>query len=88
MNQGCATISREPGQAWKGAATAVDSCAEVRLVGLPPLPVLKYSFRSDQLQSDTKNNIKYVFYTENYYETKESCRELDICLSICSMKMY
>jgi len=26
-----ATINREPGQAWKGAAAAVDSCAEVWL---------------------------------------------------------
>jgi len=32
-----ATISREPGQAWKGAAAAVTLCAEVRLVGLPPV---------------------------------------------------
>ncbi len=32
-----ATISREPGQAWKGAAAAVTLCAEVWLVGLPPL---------------------------------------------------
>ena len=31
-----ATISREPGQAWKGAAAAVTLCAEVWLVGLPP----------------------------------------------------
>jgi len=31
-----ATINRKPGQAWKGAATAVDSCAEVRLIGVPP----------------------------------------------------
>ena len=27
-----ATINREPGQAWKGAATAVDLCAGVWLV--------------------------------------------------------
>ena len=27
-----ATINREPGQTWKGAATAVDLCAEVWLV--------------------------------------------------------
>jgi len=33
-----ATISREPGQAWKGAAAAVTLCAEVWLVGLPPYP--------------------------------------------------
>jgi hypothetical protein len=32
-----ATISREPGQTWKGAAAAVTLCAEVWLVGLPPL---------------------------------------------------
>ena len=32
-----ATISREPGQAWKGAAAAVTLCAEVWLVGLPPI---------------------------------------------------
>jgi len=32
-----ATISREPGQAWKGAAAAVTLCAEVWLVGLPPV---------------------------------------------------
>jgi len=31
-----ATINREPGQAWKGAATVVDSCAEVWLIGVPP----------------------------------------------------
>ena len=31
------TISREPGQAWKGAAAAVKLCAEVWLVGLPPV---------------------------------------------------
>lgn len=31
-----ATISRQPGQAWKGAAVAVTLCAEVWLVGLPP----------------------------------------------------
>ena len=32
-----ATISREPGQAWKGAAAAVTLCAEVWLAGLPPI---------------------------------------------------
>ena len=32
-----ATISREPGQAWKGAAAAVTLCAGVWLVGLPPI---------------------------------------------------
>ena len=31
-----ATIHREPGQARKGAATAVDSCAGMWLVELPP----------------------------------------------------
>ena len=35
-----ATISREPGQAWKGAAAAVTLCAEVWLVGLPPVTKL------------------------------------------------
>lgn len=35
-----ATISREPGQAWKGAAAAVKSCAEVWLAGLPPVSYL------------------------------------------------
>lgn len=32
-----ATINREPGQAWKGAAAAVTLCAEVWLVGSPPV---------------------------------------------------
>ncbi|SPO67701.1 protein of unknown function [Pseudomonas sp. JV241A] len=32
-----ATINREPGQAWKGAAAAVTLCAGVWLVGLPPI---------------------------------------------------
>ena len=42
-----ATISREPGQAWKGAAAAVTLCAEVWLVGLPPIScVSAHSFES------------------------------------------
>ncbi len=32
-----ATINREPGQAWKGAATAVDLCAGVWLVRVAAL---------------------------------------------------
>lgn len=32
-----ATINREPGQAWKGAAVAVTLCAGVWLAGSPPL---------------------------------------------------
>lgn len=35
-----AMIHREPGQAWKGAATAVDSCAGMWLVELPPFRLL------------------------------------------------
>lgn len=31
-----ATINREPGQTWKGAATAVDLCAGVWLMEPPP----------------------------------------------------
>jgi hypothetical protein len=36
MNKGPEAINRKPGQAWKGAATAVDLCAEVWLIGVPP----------------------------------------------------
>lgn len=32
-----ATIIREPGQAWKGAAVAETLCAEVWLAGSPPI---------------------------------------------------
>ena len=41
-----ATISREPGQARKGAAEAVDVCAGGLLVGSPPdFPLVVLSFR-------------------------------------------
>jgi len=39
-----ATVSRELGQTWKGAAAAVDLCAEVWLVGVAS--ILKAFFSS------------------------------------------
>jgi len=38
-------INREPGQARKGAATAVDSCAGMWLVG--PSPFLAYALKKN-----------------------------------------
>ena len=46
-----ATINREPGQAWKGAATAVDSCAGVWLVQVATL------------QSSFRRHISAIFLT-------------------------
>lgn len=54
-----AMINREPGQAWKGAAVAVKSCAGVWLVGSPPSsPIRAHLLRFAATRNSKADNAK------------------------------